>query len=637
MSLVEQIIAELTVKGQAQFSSDMKKAAGSTEEAGSGQQEVAKQSKLSASSMVRAAAAAGIVYKGFSLLKDSVSTTVQLAKDTAAFTRVTGLDQKQAQSWVLVAKERGLQVKTLQVGMATLGRNLGALGGKPSKSSITALDQLGISQAALIKMPMQQKLNTLADAFNNLPDGINKATLAQKLLGRTGTQMLPIFAGGAKGMNELLDSASKLVPANAASGKSALELVQKQRELNMAMEGVKVSIGSALIPVLSQAAKMLQPLATWFGRLLQICPPLGPALVVIATGLAGLLVFDKIATAARGFTAAMTAMKEATILQTAATQAQIVAIKIAEAVQWAWDAAMAANPIVLIIAALVALAVGLVIAYKKVGWFRDLVNAAFNGIKVAVSAVVTFITAAWTKGFDALKAVVTTVVNFIKDHWKLLAIILATILLGPLVAVAAAFFLLRGKVAGVLNAIKAAFAAVKKFVIAEGSGIASFFASIPKRIVGFFTGLPAQVRRATAGMFDGIKNAISSAVGFVSSKLQSILSLIRKVIGEVTSLPSKIASPVTSIASKIGGFAGGLVSKFATGGTQPRAGLALVGERGPEIVHLPGGATVTPIPAPAALTGGGGGRRPIVVQTFLEKRMIGQAVADYAGDLQAAR
>ena len=617
MPTEEQIIAELVLKGQEQFTGGLKEATGASERAGTAQGEVAKQSKLSATSLLRTAAAAGIVYKGFSLLKGSVNTTVQLAKDTAAFTRVTGLDQKQAQAWVLVAKERGLSAKTMQVGMATLGRQLGAVGG-PTKATAEAFDALGLSQNAIIKMPMEQRMEAFANAFNKLPDSVNKASLAQKLFGRTGTAMLPIFSGGAKGMNELLASASKLVPANDASGKSALELVQDQRELSMAMTGVQVAMGSALIPILKQAAVFLQPIAEWFGKLLKLFPPLGPAIVAVGVALAGLLVFDKIAGAANTFTAAMKAMKDATILQTAATYAQIAVIKMAEAAQWLWDAAMDANPIVLIIAALVALGVGLVIAYKKVGWFRDMVNAAFN----------------------AIKAVVLVVFDFIKDHWKLLAVILATMLLGPLAGLAAAFFLLSGKVQVVFNAIKAGFTAVKNWVINTGNAIVAFFSTMPKRIVAFFAGLPGRISKAASGMFDGIKSAFSSVVSFISSKVTAILNLIRKVIDEVTSLPSKIASPVTSVASKVSSFAGKvggfLGGAFATGGTMPRNGLALVGERGPEVVALPGGAAVSPLaPAPAALTGRGG--RPIVVQTFLEKRMIGQAVADYAGDLQASR
>lgn len=613
MSVEEQIISELVLKGKELYTAGLKEASGAAEQAGTAQEEVSKKSKLSASSMIRAAAAAGIVYKGYGMLKGAVNTTIQLSKDTAAFTRVSGLSAKQSQAWVLVAKERGIQTKTLATGMATLGRQLGALGGTPSKSSIAALDQLGLSQQKLLAMPMQDRMNALANAFNNLPNGIDKAALSQRLFGRSGQSLLPIFSGGAKGMNELLKNAQKMVPANAANSKSALDLLAKQRELEMATMGVKVAMGTALIPVLKTAATVVQPIAEWFGKLLAIFPPLGPALVAVAGALAGLLVFDKISGAAKGAKEAIDAVKDSTMAQAAAE-------KVAAAAQWLWNAAMDANPILLIITALVALGVALVIAYQKVGWFRDLVNGAFNAIKVAVAAVI----------------------DWIKNNWKLLAVILATVMLGPIAGLIAAFFLLRGKVMAVLGAIKAGFTAVKDWVIARVNEIIAFVGTLPKRIAGIVASIPGAVRRAAGGMFDGIKSAISSAYNFVAGKVQAILHVIQRVIDAIKSLPGKIASPITSVASKVASLpskAGGFVGKLfggQHGGVMPHpGGISLVGERGPEIVALPGGASVHPLPAPPGITGGGG--RPIVVKTYLERRQIGEAVADYAGDLQAAR
>lgn len=64
---------------------------------------------------------------------------------------------------------------------------------------------------------------------------------------------------------------------------------------------------------------------------------------------------------------------------------------------------LAANPIVLVIAAVAALVAGLVIAYQKSETFRNIVNAAFN----------------------AVRAVAESVFNWIKDHWGLLLTIIA--------------------------------------------------------------------------------------------------------------------------------------------------------------------------------------------------------------------
>ena len=66
-----------------------------------------------------------------------------------------------------------------------------------------------------------------------------------------------------------------------------------------------------------------------------------------------------------------------------ATMASKVATEIATATQWLFNAAMNANPVMIVVIALVALVAGLVYAFKHVGWFHDAVITAWNAIKKA--------------------------------------------------------------------------------------------------------------------------------------------------------------------------------------------------------------------------------------------------------------
>ena len=75
------------------------------------------------------------------------------------------------------------------------------------------------------------------------------------------------------------------------------------------------------------------------------------------------------------------------IAQRAAQIAGTVATGALTAAQWALNAAMSANPIGLIIAVVVALVAAIVLAYKNSETFRNVVQAAWNGIKVAIGAV----------------------------------------------------------------------------------------------------------------------------------------------------------------------------------------------------------------------------------------------------------
>jgi hypothetical protein len=67
------------------------------------------------------------------------------------------------------------------------------------------------------------------------------------------------------------------------------------------------------------------------------------------------------------------------------------------------NAAMVANPIGLIVVGIAALVAALTVAYFKVGWFRDGVNAAFGAVKTAVGGAVSFIKTIWPTIWKYLK------------------------------------------------------------------------------------------------------------------------------------------------------------------------------------------------------------------------------------------
>jgi hypothetical protein len=598
----EDVVARLRAEIDDSFTRVMGQAEQSTSQVGEASQQAGAGAKKGAGGLLKAAAAAAVLYKGYGALKGAINTTTTLAKDTAGFARASGLSTKESQAWVVIAQQRGIATKQLQTGMATLGRNLGALGGS-TKASSKMFQQLGLDQQRLLQMPMEQRMAAISDAFSKMPDGANKAALAQRVFGRAGQQLLPILNEGGTAMSEQLDAANKLVPPLGKTGKAALDMAKQQRTLKMAMTGVQVSVGSALVPILSKLATIITPIITKFTALLNKSPALTTAIIALAGALAAMMVINKL-------NALVTQFKNVTLVQAAAS-------KIAAAAQWLWNAAMTANPVLLIVVALVALGAGLVLAYQKVGWFRNAVNAAFNAVKNVVAAVI----------------------NWIKNNWKLLAFILLAPISAPLAAAGAAFYLLRNQVGAVFGAIKSAISSAVGFVGAR-----------VKQIVGFVTAIPGQVARVGSDMFKPIKTAITSAADWVKNKIQAIIGLVTKVVNEIKSIPAKVGGALSDAAGAVTSLPGkalGAINPFATGGiiaaqtglNASRRTTALVGERGPELGTFPAGTRITPLPPPqlaaSQLTGDGG--RPMVAQVFLDRRMIAEAMASFAADQQAAR
>ena len=74
------------------------------------------------------------------------------------------------------------------------------------------------------------------------------------------------------------------------------------------------------------------------------------------------------------------------------------------AAQWALDAAMSANPIVLVVLALIALAAALIWAYQNVDWFRAMVDNAWQSIVTFAQQIYSFISGALSGLMSAIAA-----------------------------------------------------------------------------------------------------------------------------------------------------------------------------------------------------------------------------------------
>jgi phage-related protein len=86
---------------------------------------------------------------------------------------------------------------------------------------------------------------------------------------------------------------------------------------------------------------------------------------------------------------------------------------------------LAANPIVLIVAGIALLVAGLVVAYKNVGWFRDIVDTVFNWIKNNWPLLLGIITGpiglavlAISKNWDTIKGFFTGFMDFLRGTWS---------------------------------------------------------------------------------------------------------------------------------------------------------------------------------------------------------------------------
>jgi len=253
------------------------------------------------------------------------------------------------------------------------------------------------------------------------------------------------------------------------------------------------------------------------------------------------------------------------------------------AAMWLFNAAMAANPITLVVIAIAALVAGILILWNNVDWFRegilamwDAIKAAFNWVADNWPTILAIITGPVgiavlliTKNWDTIKDTFNSMVDKIKN----IAGTILDILSAPFKLAHDAIKLVIDKVpdifksavTGVTNALSTIWTTISD-PFKKGWDAAS---TAGNAVLDWFTGLGTKINNAFSGLADIIKYPFTTAFNAIKSLWNSTVG------GFKFSVPSWI--PV------VGGKSF-QIPKMATGGIVNKPTIALIGEAGPEAV-----------------------------------------------------
>lgn len=195
-----------------------------------------------------------ITGKTIAIVKDVIKTTLDWSKGTLKLQRELGITAKSASGLMAVGKRFGLSVDQLSKSFGIFAKRV-TEAGKGNKTAIKDFKDFGISvRDSNGKMKDFDALfGDVADKFKDAPNGFNKTAEAMRMFGRSGKDMLPILNLGSEGIKEIMMQAEKfgliLTEKNVEQVKA---FIKGQREMEMAMTGVKLAIGTALLPALAQ-------------------------------------------------------------------------------------------------------------------------------------------------------------------------------------------------------------------------------------------------------------------------------------------------------------------------------------------------------------------------------------------------
>lgn len=273
------------------------------------------------------------------------------------------------------------------------------------------------------------------------------------------------------------------------------------------------------------------------------------------------------------------------IAQKAASIAAAVASKAMTAAQWLLNAALSANPIGLVIAGIALLVGGFILAYNKIGWFRDAVDAVWG----ALQTVAGFLIDHWPLALAAMTGGMSLVVAFVIDHWNTIVSVVQT-------AIGIVWNVIQTVVGAIVTFWQAEWNAITAVVSFVWGIITSAVSGGLALVRGVFDAFTGAFRGAWDSFWGGLSGAVEAIAGPVGDAFNAVIGVIKRAWNAFVSVWNGIQIKVPSVdlgpLGSIGGDTIGLpdLPKLANGGivqARPGGTVAILGERRQDEAVIP--------------------------------------------------
>lgn len=361
---------------------------------------------------------------------------------------------------------------------------------------------LGVSDDEL-----RPAIGKLAAATGDLSKAQELASLAMNISAGTGKSLSAVTAALAKAQNGSVGGLAKYDVATKNADGSARSLNDIQKDL------AKTYSGAAAKGAETAAGKQ-KILSVQFGELQeQIGAKLLPVmLALVGVGLQVVGWISQNTTVAGILIGTIGGLLAITFAVSKAMQVWSAITKVAAGVQAAFNLVMAANPVVLVVLAIVALGVALVVAYKKSETFRNVVNAVFKGISATVGAVV----------------------GFIRDNWKKLLVILTGPIGLAVVVIASNWDKIKAGGVAVIGWVKTGWSTIKNLISTPVDQAGNLVDKVWTTIKNGFT----TVKNGITGAVGDIKTSVVNGFNAILAPIQAVIDKVQGVIDKIKSIPT---------------------------------------------------------------------------------------------------
>lgn len=398
----------------------------------------------------------------------------------------------------------------------------------PPKEAAKEINKLGlkVADANGNMLPFDQIVQQLSESTKGMGNAAKLAALSQIFGAEAASGMLTIIDAGP---DKLRKFTSELENAEGSAKKTAKAMKDNLKgaaeELFGAFETLLITVGTALTPAIQALTVALTKLVNWFNGLpksVQTTIAVVAALTAVFLLILGpiLLLVALIPSITAGFAALAGAMG-------IATSTLLIGI----------------GAVLGIVGAIIALGVALVVAYKKVDWFRDMVNSAINSIKDVVA-----------KGLQAVKTYFQKELSEVKKFWEENG---AEIMEVVRFAMAYLSAVIRTQMAVIKGVFMAVWPILKATVMLTWNAIKFVISNTLDFILGMIKFWSKLLNGDWRGALDALKETAKNIMGNIVNFFKGInlreigRDIIRGLISGIKSMAGDVGKSVASIAKSI--------------------------------------------------------------------------------------
>ena len=430
----------------------------------------------------------------------------------------------------------------------------------PTDTAASCMEELGVS--VYDSQGNMRSLNDILGDLNKSMEGMTaeeKSNIIGKIFNKTDLSSVnALLANTGETWDSLQSSISNSAGAAQQMADTQLDNLQGQLTLlKSALEGLAISVGELIIPYVKDAVAVIQKVVDWLNSLND-----GTKKVIITIALVAAAVGPVLIVVGKVMSAVGSIMTWAPKIMSA--------INTAKTAFAGLNAVMAANPIILIIAAIAALVVAFIYLWNNCEAFRNFWINLWENIKNfvvnAVQAIGEFLSSAW----EGIKTVAETVWNAIASFFTTIWTAISTTFTTVFTAIAdfftTVFSGIRDFFVGIWNGIyevisplleafrylfETIFQAIQIIITNVLTAVWTKIQEVWNAIVAFLTPILQGIQQVFTTVWNAIKTVVTTAVNAIKNVITTVWNAIK---GFFTTILNAIKGVFTSVWNGISSF-----------------------------------------------------------------------------------